>query len=98
MGNDMELFIYFLGASFLLLGSFIIFSNYVRQITNFSNRHKENAKWSSPTPLVGPMFIIIGYTILPFEFSNLIFLVLILDPDTLIAILSIPYIIKGLFT
>ncbi len=92
----MESFTYFLGAALLLFGSFIIFSNYIRQITNFNNRNKENAQWSSPTPLVGPMFIILGYSVLPFEFSNLIFLVMILDPDTLIAILSIPYLIKGL--
>jgi len=92
----MELLIYFLGSVSLLLGLFIIFSNYVRQITNYRNRNNVNAKYSSMAPLVGSLFTLVGYSILPFEFSYLIFLVFVLDPDTLLAILSIPYLIKGL--
>ena len=92
----MEWFMYVLSASLLLFGLFIIVSNYIRQITNFKNRNRESAKWSSPAPLVGPIFVIVGYSGLPFEFSNFIFLAIILDPDTLLTILSLPYLIKGL--
>jgi len=93
----MEWFIYIISASILLFGLFILFSNYLRQITNFKNRNKENAKWSSPAPFVGPVFVILGYSWLPFEFSNFIFFVIIFDPDTLLTLLSIPYLIKGFF-
>jgi len=92
----MNLLISFLGFSSLLLGLFIIFSNYARQLTNFRNRNKENAKHSSIAPLFGPLFIIVGYSMLPFEFSNFVFFVIVVDPDTVIAILSIPYFFKGL--
>ena len=92
----MQWLIYLLYASFILFGLFIILSNYLRQITNFKNRNIEGAKWSSPAPFVGPIFVIIGYSGLPFEFSSFIFFVIILDPDTLLTIFSIPYFIKGL--
>ena len=92
----MELLNYLLGAVFLLGGSLVIFASYVRQGTNFRNRNKENRQWSSPAPFIGPVLIIVGYFALPLEFSKWIFLVIVLDPDTVITILSIPHLFKGL--
>ena len=91
----MESLSHLFGGALLLFGSFIIVANYVRQITNFRNRNKKNGQWSSPAPFVGPLFIIVGYSMLPFEFSNWMFLVIVLDPDTVITILSLPFPIKG---
>ncbi len=87
---------YFLGGALILFGALIVFVSYVRQIRNFKNRKKENGEWSSPVPFVGPLFIIVGYSMLAVEFSNWIFLTIVLDPDTVVTILSIPYVIKGL--
>jgi hypothetical protein len=92
----MELAKYILGGALLLFGLFIVVTNYARQISNFRSGKKENGRWSSPAPLVGPLFTIIGYLILPFEFSGWILLVIVLDPDTVITILGIPYLIKAL--
>ncbi len=79
-----------LGAALLISGIFIISTSYIRQFTNFKNRHKENASWSSPTPFVGPVFVITGFIMLPLVPSNWIFIVIILDPDTVISIVSLP--------
>lgn len=88
---------FLLGGAFLLMGALIVVASYVRQIANFRNRNAENRQWSSPAPFVGPIFIIVGYNALPIEFSNWIFLVFILDPDTVLMTLSIPYLFfKGL--
>lgn len=92
----MELLKYLIGGSLHLFGLFIVFASYVRQITNYRNRNKEDAPYSSPAPIVGPLFIIVGYMALPFEFSNWIFLVILLDPDTLITLVGLPYLIKAL--
>lgn len=88
---------YIPGGAFLLLGFLIIFSSYVRQVTNFRNRNNENGQWSSPVPFMGPVLVVVGYWLLPIAFSRWIFLVIVLDPDTMVVLLSIPYlIIKGL--
>ncbi len=91
----MESLSHIFGGALLLFGSFIFVANYVRQIANFRNRNKKNGHWSSPAPFVGPLFVIVGYSTLPFEFSIWLFLVIVLDPDTVITILSLPYLIKG---
>jgi len=74
---------------------FIVFTSYVRQITNFRNRKKEKGKWSSPAPFVGPIFVVVGYTALPLEYTPWIFLIFVLDPDTVITIIGLPYLIKA---
>jgi len=92
----LELLRYVFGVALLLFGSFIILTNYARQISNYRNSKKENGRWSSPAPLIGPLFVIVGYSILPLEFSSWIFLVIVLDPDTVITILGLPHLIKAL--
>ena len=56
--------------------------SYVRQVTNFRNRKKANGQWSSPAPFVGPIFVVVGYSALPFEYTPWLFLIFLLDPDT----------------
>ncbi len=92
----MELLKYVFGGALLLFGLFIVLANYVRQVTNFRNRKKENGKWSSPAPFVGPIFVVVGYSALPFEYTPWLFLIFLLDPDTVITIIFLPYLIKGL--
>lgn len=92
----MELLSYFIGGVFLLFGTLIVLASYVRQVTNFRNRDKQSGRWSSPVPFIGPVLIIVGYSALPIEFSKWVFLVIVLDPNTVFTVLSIPYLIKGL--
>ncbi len=92
----MELLRYLLGSASLLCGVLIVFASYVRQVSNFTNKSKENGKWSSPAPFVGPVLVVVGYATLPIEFSSWILLVFVLDPDTVLTVLSIPYLFKGI--
>jgi len=84
---------YLLGGALAVYGLLIIAINYIRQISNFTNKNKEDYQWSSPKPIIGPLCLILGYFILPVEFSKWIFWVLLLDPDTLMIIISIPYLL-----
>jgi uncharacterized membrane protein HdeD (DUF308 family) len=86
---------YLFGGALLLFGTFIVITNCVRQISNLRNR-KKGGRWSSPAPIVGPLFIIVGYAALPVEYSNWILLAVILDPDTVIVALGLPSFIKAL--
>lgn len=95
----MELLRYVLGSTCLTAGSLIIFASYMRQIANYRSRNKEDRQWSSPVPFIGPVLVILGYFLLPIEFSNWIFLVIVLDPDTVITFYehSLPFsIIAGI--
>jgi len=86
---------YLFAGALLLFGLFIVVTNYVRLIANYRNR-KKDGHWSSAAPIVGPLFIIVGYSLLPFEFTNWIFLAFILDPDTVITVIGLPHLIKAL--
>ena len=90
----MELIRYGLGGVFLLAGVLIVFAGYVRQIANYKNRNQQDRRWSSPAPFIGPIFIVFGYFVLPGEFSSWIFLVIVLDPDTVVTLTSIFLLLK----
>lgn len=91
----MELFQYLLGAVFLLFGVSIVSASYVRQIANYRNRSKKDYRWSSPAPFIGPMFTILGYFTMPIEFSSWILLVIVLDPDTMLVVVSFPFLVRA---
>ena len=91
----MEMLRYFLAGALILFGLFVVIINYVRLIANHRNR-KGDGRWSSPAPFVGPLFIIIGYLASPLEFSNWILLAIIVDPDTVTTLISLPHFVKTL--
>lgn len=91
----MEVLRLVLGSALLLFGLFIVITNYVRQIANTRNRTNEG-RWSSPVPFFGPLFIIAGYWVFPIEFSNWVFLAVVLDPDTVLTTIGLPHFIKSL--
>ena len=95
LSGGMEILRYLLGGSSVLLGALIVFASYVRQITNFRTRHSEHGHWSSPAPFIGPVLVVVGYLSLPIEFSYWIFLVIVLDPDTVVTILQVPYLFRS---
>jgi hypothetical protein len=79
------------GGLLILAGALIIVANYARQVSNFRNR--KGGRWSSPAPFVGPLFLIVGYNALPLPMSDWIFIVALVDPDTVIVVLSVPLLI-----
>lgn len=91
----MDILRYVFGGLFFIFGAFIVLVNYARQISNFHNR-KKDGHWSSPVPIMGPLLIVIGYSALPIEFSKWVFLAFVLDPDTVIAVISLPFLIRAL--
>ena len=91
----METVRYLFGGCLVSFGVFVVITNYVRQVSNVRSR-KNDGHWSSPAPFIGPLFILVGYAALPIEFSNWIFLVIVLDPDTVITIIGIPALISAL--
>ena len=92
----MELLENLLAGALVLAGLLIVAGNYFRQIKNFMNRKKKDVGWNSPLPFMGPLFVIMGCSMLPFEFKTWILWIIVLDPDTLLTIVSIPYFFKGL--
>ena len=91
----METLRYLFGGLLLVFGAIIVLTNYLRQISNFRNR-KKDGHWSSPAPFIGPLFIVLGYSVLPIEFSKWVFLAVILDPDTAIVVIGLPSLLKAL--
>lgn len=92
----MELIENILSGALVFLGLLIVIGNVYRQVLNFKNRKNKDAKWSSPLPFVGPLFVIMGYSMLPIDFNTWILWVIVLDPDTLLTIVSLPYFFMGL--
>ena len=90
----MEYFRYIIGYVLIALGCFVILTNYARHFENYLNKKKKIHKWSSPAPFFGPIFIILGYLILPIVFNFKIFWIFLLDIDTVMIILGIPFLIK----
>lgn len=86
---------YVLGGLLLIFGAVIVSVNYARQISNFRNR-KKDGHWSSPFPIIGPLLIVVGYSALPIGFSKWVFLAFVLDPDTVAAVLSLPFLVRAL--
>ena len=80
------MFTQILGSLVLLFGLFIVVMSYARQIQN--SRNRETASYSSPVPFVGPVFVVVGYAASPLPFSPWIFLVFLLDLDTLRTIMA----------
>ena len=79
-----------LGVGLLLFGSYVILCSYARQIQNFKNRGRANAPWSSPTPFVGPIFVLVGLAALSVDIPAWGFLLFVLDPDTVIGMICLP--------
>jgi len=90
----MAIFQYIIGFILITFGILLLIINYGRLIHNLLPKYKKQG-WVSPTPLIVPFLIIVGYLILPIKFNNLIFLIIIIDPDTLLTIISLPWLIKN---
>ena len=77
-------------------GAIIIIGNYYRQVMNVYWRIKKIDKWSSICPVIGPLFCVIGYGMLPIPFNPKIFFAFLVDIDTVFMIASLPWLFKGL--
>jgi hypothetical protein len=78
------------GGGLLLFGLFVIFCSYSRQIQNFRNRGRANTPWSSPAPFIGPIFVLVGLTMMSVDLPAWSLLLFVADPDTVIVVVSLP--------
>lgn len=78
---------------FVLFGLFIIVCSWVRQVGNARARKDPGRKWSSPVPFFGPILCIVGYANLPLPFSGWAFLLFAVDPDTVVTLAGILYLL-----
>ena len=85
-----------LGLVLTAFGGFIIVSSYVRQIHNYKVRKTGVGKHSSPAPFVGPIFVIVGLTLMSVKLSGWVWLLFLIDPDTVVIVLSLPLLFKQL--
>ncbi len=92
----MEILRYILGSLFVLFGLYGITLSYIRQITNYRHIRQGIDSWSSPTPFLGPLAILIGSLVLPLQFGWWILFVFLVDPDTIIALISLPPLIRDI--
>ena len=93
----MELIENILGGALVFMGLVIVGGNYYRQVLNFKNRKNKDRGWSSPMPFVGPLFVIMGYSMLPIDFEAWVIWIVVLDPDTILTIVSLPYLLIAFF-
>lgn len=87
-----------IGVILLIFGIYFIGLNYVRQITNYRNRKQGIDKHSSPAPFIGPLAFFFGWLFFFNSMNRGVFLVFLLDPDTVMVAIGLPYAIwKGHF-
>ena len=92
----MELLRYILDGLVAVLGLSAIVWNYVRQISNFQHKRQGKDGWDSPAPLAGPALVILGGWLLPLNFSWRMFIAFLVDPDTVIVLISLPWLFWAL--
>jgi len=85
-----------IGFALALFGFFIISTAYVRQFNNYKFRKTGQGRHSSPAPFVGPIFTIVGLALMQIDLPGWIWLLFLMDPDSLIIILGLPLLIKQL--
>lgn len=87
----MTIMIKIAGILMLLFGLYIVIMNWAAQFQNYRNKKKGIEKFISPVPFVGPIFICMGYEFAGFSFTWFVFLSFLLDPGTVITIISLPW-------
>ena len=90
----MELVQYILGSLLILLGLYLITLNYIRLIKNLQRSRRPGiGNWSSPMPIVGPLMVLLGSVVLPLHFSWWVLIAFLVDPDTILFVISLPYLV-----
>jgi hypothetical protein len=92
----MDFLMKIIGLALTLLGIFIIFAAYIRQISNYRFRKTGQGKHSSPAPFIGPIFTIVGLSLLQFDLPGWIWILFLIDPDTILTLISMPEFFKQL--
>ncbi|MEE8472387.1 MAG: ADP-ribosylglycohydrolase family protein [Dehalococcoidia bacterium] len=92
----MELLRNILGGLVVLLGLSVIAMSYIRQIRNILNSRRGTGGWSSPAPLVGPVLVVLGGWLLPLHFGWWVLIAFLVDPDTVIVLIGLPWLFRGL--
>jgi hypothetical protein len=94
----MDFIKWILSLAFISFGVFIIVAAYIRQIGNYKNRRTRGGKCSSPAPFIGPIFVMVGLTWLSVDLSAWLLLLFLLDPDTVVVVLGLPWLLKQMIS
>ena len=82
----------------MLFGLFIVGMNYASIVVNRRNVKNGIDKHHSMSPIIGPLFFVMGASFLNMKFSLLMIMVFVIDPGTWMIVLGLPYaLVKGFF-
>ena len=92
------MFSFIFGITFIVIGILVLLSNYIYVVGNILNKKRGIQKHYSFIPLVAPIFILLGVHFSPMQFNWYYWFVTIADLGTLVLILSLPKLIKEIFS
>ena len=87
-----QLIRWILGIVLILLGGYVASFSLIRTVINFRNQKRGIDRHVSGTPIIGPLFFIVGWNIFPLPWHWAILLILIYDFDTLLIPFGLIYI------
>jgi hypothetical protein len=94
--KNMKILSLTIGVCFLIAGISIVACNYLYLWMNYGNRKRNINNFNSLIPLFGALFLLVGSFMLLIKFRIYFLLVFVLDPGTLILLLSMPKLIRDL--
>jgi hypothetical protein len=86
--------LWILGAVFCLFGVYVACLNWAALFLSIRNARRGIGKRYSQGPVFGPLSGYLGLTALPIHKSPWVWLVLLLDPSTLVLAVSLPYLFR----
>ena len=92
-----EIIRWIIGIILMGFGIFVSLFGPYRTYINKKNQKNNVDKHMSMAPILGTGSFVLGYLTLPIVFSYYAFLILLLDWDTVLLIIYIPFIVKEIF-
>ena len=90
--------LYVISIVFFLLFAWVAIANWYCIIDYYWKRFKKIEVHHSLGFGIGPVCFTIGFLFLPLKISPYLFLLVLLDPGTVVLIVGFPWLIKGLFS
>ncbi|MEM9158064.1 MAG: hypothetical protein AAGB46_03370 [Verrucomicrobiota bacterium] len=79
-----------MGGALIALGLWISSFSILRMAKNSRRRKVGDSRHVSGLPFAGPLFFLLGYRVLPVDFSMLAFLIFLIDWDTSLLLIFVP--------
>jgi hypothetical protein len=86
----MNIVLWIVGTLLIIFSVYVMVLGIIRQIGNYIESKKEDGSWSSSIPLIATLTFVMGYAILPIEFSFWSFLIVLADVETLMILIGLP--------